>query len=295
MFGIIEGPEQGWTTGPAPIAFAVAALGLGLFVVWELRSEHPMLDPRFFKDRRFTLGSLTITVAFFGIFGMFFTLTQFLQFVQDHDALGAGLRILPYGLVLLAVSPRAADLAERFGAAKVMVVGMVIAAMGFATLATLEPQSSYLPMAVGLTLAALGTGLLMPPATTALVTSLPPSKAGVGSAMNDTTRELGGAIGIAVVGALMSIGYRNGIDDATDALDAAASETAADSLGGLLRVSSELEPAAADALTTIGRQAFTDGLQLGMFTAAGLLVATAALVAALHPRTDHPQAATGTP
>ena len=226
---------------------------------------------------------------------MFFVLTQFLQFVQDHDALGAGLRILPYGLILLAVSPRAPLLAERFGASKVMVAGMIIAAAGFITLSTLEPKSNYVPMAVGLALVALGTGLLMPPATTALVTSLPPSKSGVGSAMNDTTREVGGAIGIAVVGALMSVGYRNGIEQEIDALSGEAAETAADSLGGLLQVSSSLEHGSAEALLTVGRQAFSDGLRLGMLTAAGLLVASAALVALLHPRTNHPLPETQSP
>lgn len=287
VFAIIEGPEAGWSDPRTTISFGVSVLALAAFVVWELRIEHPMLDPRFFRNRRFSLGSLTITVAFFGIFGMFFVLTQFLQFVQGHDALAAALRILPYGLTLLVVAPRAATLAQRYGSRVVMTVGMVVAASGFATIGQLRPDSAYLIALVGMLLVATGTGLLMPPATSALVASLPPAKAGVGSAMNDTTREVGGAVGIAVVGALISVGYRDGIEDATQQLDAESAEQATDSLGGLLRIADELEPGAAQNVIEAGRSAFTDGMQLGMLTAAALLIVTAGFVALLHPSNDN--------
>jgi DHA2 family multidrug resistance protein-like MFS transporter len=193
------------------------------------------------------------------------------------------MRILPYGVVLLIVSPRAADLTLRHGARAIMTIGMVIAAAGFAALALLEPSSDYWLVALGLVLAALGTGLLMPPAATALVAALPPAKAGVGSAMNDTTREVGGAIGIAAVGALMSVGYRNALGDATDQLDPEASEAATDSFGGLLSISGDLEPTTAQELIQQGESAFTSGMQLGRFTAAALLAIGASLVATMHP------------
>jgi predicted MFS family arabinose efflux permease len=286
VYGIIEGPESGWRATQTVVAFVIAAVSLTTFVLWELRATWPMLDPRYFADRRFSLGAMTITVAFFGIFGMFFVLTQFLQFVQGHSALEAGLRILPYGVVLLIVSPRAADLTERHGARIVTTSGMAIAAIGFGALALLEPSSQYALIAVGLVLAALGTGLLMPPATTALVAALPPAKAGVGSAMNDTTREVGGALGIAVVGALMSVGYRGALGNATDRLDPSAAEDATDSFGGLLSVTADLEPAVAQELVQAGQSAFTNGMQLGMFTAAALLGVGAVLVASLHPSTE---------
>jgi DHA2 family multidrug resistance protein-like MFS transporter len=287
VFAIIEGPEAGWGDPRTTISFGISIVALTGFVMWELRSEHPMLDPRFFRNRRFSLGSLTITAAFFGIFGMFFVLTQFLQFVQGHDALGAALRILPYGFALLVVAPRSADLSQRHGSRLIMVIGMVIASSGFATIGLLNPDSAYLVTLAGLLLVAIGTGLLMPPATSALVASLPPAKAGVGSAMNDTTREVGGAVGIAVVGALISVGYRDGIDDATSQLDPEVAEQAADSLGGLLNIIVELEPGLARDVADAGRTAFTDGMQLGMLTAAGLLLVTAAFVALLHPRNDN--------
>jgi DHA2 family multidrug resistance protein-like MFS transporter len=286
VYGIIEGPESGWGATQTVVAFVIAAVSLTAFVIWELRATWPMLDPQYFTDRRFSLGTMTITVAFFGIFGMFFVLTQFLQFVQGYNALEAGLRILPYGIVLLIVSPRAADLTERHGARIVTTIGMAIAAIGFGALALLEPTSNYALIAAGLVLAALGTGLLMPPATTALVAALPPAKAGVGSAMNDTTREVGGALGIAVVGALMSVGYRSALGNATNSLNPVAAEEATDSFGGLLSVAADLKPAAAQDLVQAGQSAFTNGMQLGMFTAAALIAIGAVLVASLHPSTD---------
>ncbi len=285
VFGVIEGAEKGWAATPTVVGLAVAAVALTAFVAWELRAEHPMLDPRFFADRRFSLGSLTITATFFGIFGMFFVLTQYLQFVHGHDALGAGLRIMPYGVLLLVVAPRAAPLADRFGPRRVMVVGMAIAAAGFAVLGRLPVDTAEGQLLLGLALAAIGTGLLMPPATTALVVSLPPAKAGVGSAMNDATREVGGALGIAVVGALLSIGYRSRLDGVAAAeLAGADADRATDSLGGLLGVADGLDPGSAEALRDAGRTAFTAGMGLGLTVAAALLAVGAVLVALLHPR-----------
>lgn len=292
VFAIIEGPELGWTSATTAGALAVATVSAVAFVVWEMRSDHPMLDPRYFTDRHFSLGSLAITATFFGIFGMFFVMTQYLQFVQGHDALGAAIRILPYGIVLLVVAPQAARLVERFGAKPVMTVGMIIAASGLAVLGMLAVDSGFAVVALGLILVAIGTGLLMPPATSGIVGSLPPDKAGVGSAMNDATRELGGTLGIAAVGALMAIGYRNELGDVGAGLDTETAELAEDSLGGLLTVSHQLDVAVAEPLVEAGRSAFTAGMQIGMFVAAGLLTIGAAVVAAMHPTSPQPEPST---
>lgn len=277
VFGVIEGAEKGWLSGVALGGFLAALVGLGGFVLWELRTDHPLLDPRFFRHREFSMGSFAITVTFFGIFGMFFVITQFFQFVQGHDALATGLRITPYAVVLLVAAPMAATAVERFGARLVTIVGAVFAGVGFLALAQLSAQSSYPAVAAGLVAVSIGTGLLMPPATTALVASLPPAKAGVGSAMNDVTREVGGALGIAVVGALLSIGYENAVDGELDALSADAAEVGADSFGGLLAVTSELDPETAQGLIETGRQAFVDGQQLGLSVAGVLMFAVAAV------------------
>ena len=284
VYGIIEVPEVGWTSPPVLGAFGLAAVSLGAFISWELRIPTPMLDPRFFKNRIFSLCSLTITVAFFGIFGMFFVITQYFQFVQGHSVLGAGLRILPYPLVFFVVAPRAAFLTERFGARLVMTAGMLIAALGFALLALSRPETAYTLVGAALAVVAGGMGLLMPPATSALVVSLPPSKAGVGSAVNDTTREVGGAIGIAIVGALVSVGYRDSLGDSLNSLDPSIAALGQDSIGALLAATANLAPELADPVIAIAGQAFSNGVRLGMSVAAAVLAAAAVLVLALYPR-----------
>ena len=283
VYTIIEAPLLGWLSTQSMATAAFGIVALALFVTWELRHKTPMLDPRYFKNRRFSLGALTITTAFFGIFGMFFVLTQFLQFIQGHDSLGAGMRILPYGIVLLVIAPLAAIWAERFGDRNVMVAGLVTSAAGFAVFGMLAPDSEYPMIASGLVLTAIGTGLLMPPATTTLVTSLPLGKAGVGSAMNDVTREVGGALGIAVVGALLSTGYSSGLGPLGNAIDENLEAVVHDSYGALLSVAAELGRADADSLIAAGQSAFTNGMAIAMFTASGLLILTAVVVAILHP------------
>ena len=283
VYGIIEGPEVGWTSLSTLGAFGLAGVLLATFVHWEQRVRHPMLDPRLFRNRTFSLASLVITVAFFGIFGMFFVITQYFQFAQGYSPLEAGLRILPYGLVLLVVAPTAAALADRFGGRAVMTVGMMVAAGGFALLALARPETSYVSVGAALVIVACGTGLLMPPATAAIVASLPSSKAGVGSAVNDTTREVGGAIGIAIVGALVSTGYRGSVGDALSHLDPGVAEVGHDSIGALLAAAANLAPDLAQPVVDVAVNAFSDGIRLGMGVSAGVLVATAALVFTMYP------------
>lgn len=283
VYAIIEAPMIGWLSPRTVVTVSIAVAALLFFMVWEFRHRAPMLDPRYFTNRRFSLGAMTITVAFFGIFGMFFVLTQFFQFVQGHHALGAGLRILPYGVVLLFCTPLAAVLSQRYGDRIVMVAGLVTSAAGFAVLGLLEPKSGYSLVACGLILTAVGTGLLMPPATTTLLASVPPGKAGVGSAMNDVAREVGGAMGIAVVGALLSMGYRNALGTMPTVLDNADVSIAQDSLGGLLSVAVGLSQSEASQIIVTGQSAFTAGLTMAMLSASGLLVFCAVLVAVLHP------------
>jgi EmrB/QacA subfamily drug resistance transporter len=284
VYAIIEGPEVGWTSGETVGAIALAVAMLGAFVLWELRSPAPMLDPRFFRHREFSLGALTISLAFFGLFGMFFVLTQFFQFVQGHSPLAAGARILPYALVLLIVAPRSAPLADRFGARLVIGGGLTVASAGFAILAFSRPDTPYAVTGLALVIVALGVGLLMPPSTTAIVSSLPPDKAGVGSAVNDLTREVGGLIGIAVVGTLVSVGYRGSLGGATDVLAPGPREAATDSIGALLTVAAALPSDVAGPLIDRAGSAFSDGVRAGMAASAAAMAAAAILVMVLYPR-----------
>ena len=243
VFAIIEGPEKGWTSAIVLGGFAVAVVGLTAFVLWELRNEHPMLDPRLFKLRGFSTGAITITLAFAVMFGMFYVMTLYLQFALGYSALGAAVRILPFAVTMVIVSPRSPLLVERFGQRTTVVAGLLIQASGFLLASRLDLDTPYVVIALSMMLMAGGMGMLMPPTTAAIVASLPPDKAGVGSAVNDTTREVGGAIGIAVLGSVLASGYRSGLGGIVDLLPAEARGFVEDSIAGALRVRSRRRPA----------------------------------------------------
>lgn len=284
VFGIIEGPEKGWTSGTVLGAFALSVIGVAAFVLWERRHPAPMLDPRYFKIRQFTLGSFTITMGFAVMFGMFFVLTLYLQFVMGYSALGAAVRTLPFAAAMIAVSPRGPALAERFGRRTVVAGGLVVQAMGFLVASRLTPDSSYWVVALALILMATGLASLMPASTDDIVSSLPPEESGVGSAVNDTTREVGGAIGIALLGTILSVGYRNGLGGITDQVPEQFRHLVEDSIAGAFAVAEQTpDPAQGALLAETARTAFTDGLSTTMFTAAGIGLASAIVVWFLHP------------
>ncbi len=290
VFGIINGPEHGWTDPVTVVAFVVAVAALVGFVRYEAGIEFPMLDPRLFRIRRFALGSLTITMAFMVMFGMFFLITLYLQFVQGYSPLGAAVRTLPFAVTMIVVSPQGPKAVSRFGARTVVTAGLLVQASGFALMSTLQPDTPYGFLAFGIVLLATGMALLMPPSTEAIVSSLPQSKAGVGSAVNDTTREVGGAIGIALMGSLLSIGYRSGVSSLVDdpAIPRQAAEAINDSIGGATFAASQApDPFGAQILETAGN-AYTDGMSLAFTVAAVLGVATAIVVSRTYPRTPLP-------
>ena len=212
VFGVIEGPNYGWTDGAILGMFVIAALAGVLFYYWEKKVPHPMLDPVYFKSRRFNLSALAMTVMFFGLFGWLFMLTQYFQFAQGHSPLDAGLRMMPSAVVMLIVAPRSANIAAVWGTRKIVSRGLFMVSLGIAGLALITPSTPYWVVVICLVVGALGGATLMPTVTERIVSSLPPEKAGVGSAVNDTTREVGGSIGIAIVGSLLAVGYRRGID-----------------------------------------------------------------------------------
>ncbi|MDH3755903.1 MAG: MFS transporter, partial [Acidimicrobiia bacterium] len=281
VYAIIEGGEVGWAEGSTIAWFVASAILLAAWVQWERRARHPMLDPALFRRLPFSLGSVALISGFAVMFGMFFILTQYFQFAQGHSPLAAGVRTLPFAATMVIVSPRSPLVTARIGARGAMTLGLIFQATGFFVLAQLEVDSPYILAAVGLVLAATGMGLLMPPASAAIVSSVPPSKAGVGSAWNDATREVGGALGIAVLGTLLSTGYRTSVQDTTAGLPPELADLAEEGIGGAFRVAAEAgTPELADA----ARNAFVDGLSLAYLVGSGVGVAAAVLVAARYPR-----------
>src|SRR5690606_35799009 len=200
---------------------------------------------------------------FFGMFGSFFAITQYLQMVLGYTPLEAGVRMLPVAVGLMIGAPVSARLAERFGSKIVVAAGLSTAAAGLLLLSWLQADSSYEQLVASMMVMAIGMGLSMAPATEAVMGAIPRSKAGVGSAMNDTTRQVGGALGVAVIGSLMSSVYRSNLDTSAVPLPPAATEAARESLGGALAVAAEVGPAGAP-LAEAARLAFVDSMGAGL-------------------------------
>jgi EmrB/QacA subfamily drug resistance transporter len=204
VYGFIEGPSQGWTSATVVAGFGAGVVLLGAFVAWELRRDAPMLDPRLFGLRGFGAGSLSVFVQFFALFGTIFVLLQYLQFVLRYTPLEAGAALAPAALIMVALAPRVPKLVARVGARRVGPVGLTLIAAGLLVASTMGADASYWHLIGGLVPLGAGMALAAPPATAAIVGSLPDEKQGVASAVNDTAREVGGALGIAVLGSVLA-------------------------------------------------------------------------------------------
>jgi len=273
LYAIIQAPERGWTDPLIVSGFCFAAVALAAFVTWEKASNHPMLPIEQFGDRRFTAGSASIALTFFAMFGLFFIATQYLQFVLGYTPFRAGLALLPMAAMMLIAAPNSASLAERGGRNRVVAAGLLCISAGMVVMATLSATSSYVHVAVALVLFGIGLGLATAPATGAIMESMPLGKAGVGSAVNDTTREVGGSLGVAALGSLLATGYRHHLDPHLRGVPRPVAEAARRSLGSALGVARG-EPG----LALAARHAFVDGMFAVFLVAAVLAIATAVAV-----------------
>jgi EmrB/QacA subfamily drug resistance transporter len=283
VYGIIEGPERGWTDAVTLGAFAVALVLLTAFVVWELRREQPLLDPSLFKLRGFGAGTLSITVQFLAFFGFIFVILQYVQFVLGYSPLGAGVALAPLAVLVMGLSPRVPRLLHRFGPARVAPVGLLLIAGGFVIFSGAGVDSGYGRILAGLVPLGVGMALATIPATTAIVSSLPQAKQGVASAVNDLAREVGGALGIAVLGSALTGRYQSGVADAAAHLPASFASHAQDALPAALAISDRLGPKGAG-LAQAAQNAFVDGLGLAMVIAAAVCAAAAVFVFWRAPR-----------
>lgn len=278
LYGIIEAPNYGWTDPLVLVAFLVAVVVLTAFVAWELRFEHPMLDLSFFKNPRFTAASVAITLVFFAMFGTFFLLTQYLQVVRAYTPLEAGLRTLPMAATMMVMAPLSARFVERFGARAVVSAGLTFVAAGLALASLLGETTPYIWLAGVLVVMAVGMSITMAPATASIMASLPPRKAGVGSAWNDTTRELGGALGVAVLGSVMSSQYTSELAGQLGGVPPDVGRVAESSVGAAVQISAELPTAVGEALSAAAKSAFMDAMGVALLVAAGVALAAAAVV-----------------
>jgi EmrB/QacA subfamily drug resistance transporter len=285
LWALIEAPSHGWLS---PTILAADALSLGVlagFAAWESHTDHPMLDVRTFKNPRFSAASSAITLVFFSMFGSFFILTQYLQDVQGASPLSAGLKVAPLAAVLFVAAPSSSSLVQWFGSKIVVAGGLAFAAFGLVLFALLRVDSSYPAVLFALLMLGLGIALTMAPATESIMGSLPKEKAGVGSAVNDTTRQVGGALGVAVLGSVLSSGYASRIAGAVGraALPVTAAHAVHDSVGGALTVARSVPGSAGQALATAAKQGFVGAMRPTMLIAAGVVVVGAMVVLAFLP------------
>jgi len=295
---IIEAPARGWTDGVTLAAAGGGLAAIGAFVWWELRAASPLIDLRVFAQRAFSASAAAVTVIFFALFGSLFVLTQYLQLVHGYSPLSAGVRALPFALAMGAVSPLSPLIAQRLGTRIVIPAGMLAMGAGLLDLSTAQVHSTYPPLAVAVAIMGAGMGLVMAPASTTIMNTVPSHQAGAGSAINDTIREVGGALGIAVIGSVSAGTYsaRLGSTLASAHVSAAVTHVAAGSVAAADALSLRAGGAAGDALAAAAHSAFVHAMSVGMRAAAAVaLISALAAVFALPRRAHSQQASAGTP
>jgi EmrB/QacA subfamily drug resistance transporter len=307
VFTIIEAPAYGWGSARSIAGFAVSAALLAAFIAGERRSRYPMLDVRLFRNLRFSAASGAVTVSFFTLLGFIFLITQYFQFIRGYGPLSTGVHLLPVALAVGVGSVAGTQLAVRAGTKLVVTAGLVAMAGFYAwTAASVSATLSYGVIAVQMVLYGLGMGLTSAPATESIMGAVSRRQAGVGSAVNDATRLLGGTLGVAVIGSVYASLYGSRLTGTLPAaLPGRLSALAHQSLGGAFAVSGQASraghPAIGQAIHLAATNAFLHGLSIGCVVAgsvaaAGAVAAVAFLpaqppVRAAAPAGEQPQAA----
>jgi EmrB/QacA subfamily drug resistance transporter len=276
VYGLIQAPQDGWASAGTLLAFALAVVVLVLFVMWELRVEEPMLDMRYFKNPAFSTGTGGMILIFLSMFGVMFLITQYFQLILGYSPLGAALRLLPMAPIMILVSPMTPRLSARFGANRVVSSGMVSVALGLLMFRGLAIDTPYWYVLVSIVPLVCGIALCMSPMTASIMSAVPERRAGAGSAMNDATRELGAALGIALMGSVAASRYTSALSHVTAQLPVAVRTQANVSLADAQAAAGKLGGLAGHALTVGANQAFIDGIQLAV-TAGAVLAGLAAI------------------
>jgi len=271
VYALIQAPTWGWGSVSTVAVFAIAAASLTAFVLWERRTAEPMLDMSYFRNRSFSTGTGGMTLVFLGMFGVMFLVIQHLELVLGYSPLSTAIRILPMTPIMMIVAPLTPRLTARFGAHRTVAAGMLLVATGFAMFSRLGVTSSYGYVLLSFVPFITGIALAMSPMTTSIMSAVPERRAGAGSAMNDATRELGAALGVAVLGSLASSHYRSSLGSVVHALPAAQRHQATSSLAGALQLHNA-------AVSHGAMQAFVGGIHFAASIGVVLAVAAAAVV-----------------
>ncbi|HEY2430930.1 MAG TPA: MFS transporter [Acidimicrobiales bacterium] len=284
VYGLIEAPTVGWAGAQTLGAFAVGIAVLAAFVWWELRVDEPMLDIRYFRVPAFSTGTGGMMLVFMSMFGVMFLITQYFQLILKYSPLHAALAFLPMAPIMLVVSPLTPGLSARFGAHRTVAFGMAAIAVGLLLLHGLQPHTSYWYLLLCFLPFVGGMALSMSPMTGAIMSAVPPRRAGAGSAMNDATRELGAALGIAVLGSVAATKYTSRINHVTLGLAPAIRSQSRVSLADALAAAAKLPGASGHALAVGSQHAFIDGIHLAVLSGAALAAVAAVTVLRFLPR-----------
>lgn len=288
VLGIHEGPAKGWSDPLTIASLAVGAVALAAFVAWERRHADPLLDVRAFADRGLAAGTLTLIVVFGVMFGIFLVLYPFFQAVLGWSALRAATAMLPMAAAMMPLSTQAPRIAARIGKRNTMLGGVVIFACGLVSMAMMASvEGGYLSILPGLLLIGVGMGLTMTPSTEVITETLPADKQGVASAINDTSRELGGALGVALLGSVLSSGYRSAIEPRLAGLPDELAGPASEGIGTALAVAAGAGDAAPQ-IVDAAQHAFVEGWVQSMWLGVGLAAVAAVYLVVRGPRPVRP-------
>jgi EmrB/QacA subfamily drug resistance transporter len=288
VYTIIEAPNHGWGSGRTIGSFALTAVLAAAFVAWERRTEHPMLDVSLFRNPRFTAASVSVAISFFALSGFIFLVTQYFQFLKGYGPLSTGVRLLPVASSVAISSVLGARLAVRIGTKIIVSTGLFLMSAFYVWVTTAATGTSYTTIAVQMVVLGTGMGLTSAPATEAIMGVVPRAKAGVGSAVNDATRLLGGTLGVAVIGSVYASLYAGRLTSALPVgVPSTIARTAHESVGAALTVAGQMahagHPALAAAIHDAASSAFFDGFHTANVVAAGVAATGAVIALALLP------------
>ena len=278
VYGVTEAPSEGLTDPLVATGLISGVLGLVLFVLWEIRTKSPMLDMNLFKNRGFAVSSLALTLVFLAMAGVMFSMSQLMQLIMGYSPLESSLRMIPLMLPMMFLSPFVPNVVKKIGARAAVTIGLLTVSAAFVLMATTwTADITYGHLFVTMFIMMAGISLAMTPGTNILMASVPRNRSGMGSAMNDTTRELGSALGVAVLGAILSSTYEDEIAETAAKFPEQVADGLQSSLAVAIRVAEQLGPMA-DTVVRAAEDAFVDGLTQSALVAA-VIIFGAAVVA----------------
>jgi EmrB/QacA subfamily drug resistance transporter len=279
VYGIIESPSLGLTSPRIMASLGVGVISIIAFIWWQRRSAHPMLDMKLFRIPAFGISALSIMLAFFALMGVFFSMSQLFQLIMGYGTLESSFRLMPMMLLMMFTSPFVPSVVKKIGARWTVSSGLLLVSLGFLSMAMWPADPHYWQVIASMIIMMSGMALTMTPSTNMLMSSVPRNRAGMGSATNDTTRELGGALGVAILGSVLASVYTDKIASAAAQLPAQTQMIAEHSLAGALGIAKQLGPNGS-AFATAAKHAWMQGFTQATIIAA-CIVAVAAVVAAI--------------